>query len=141
MATKPDKENSSSKKNVLKKSVGIKKPVAKAKKQVEEEDVDFEDDKTATKAGKKSVGLISRKDDDDGEEDIEEEDDNLKQGEEDEDWDPDFNEFDLPKSSKKTPSTRKSVKDDDDDFKIDDEFKDLFGSKSSSKKYNEDDDY
>ena len=41
MATKPDKENSSSKKNVLKKGAGIKKSASKAKKQVEEEDIDF----------------------------------------------------------------------------------------------------
>ena len=139
MATKPDKENSSSKKNVLKKGVGIKKSASKTKKQVDEEDIDFEDGKKAMKSSKKSEGLISRKDDD--EEDIEEENDNLKQGEEDEDWDPDFNEFDLPKSSKKTLVTRKSVKEDDDEFKVDEEFKDLFGSKSSSKKYNDDDDY
>ena len=139
MATKPDKENSSSKKNVLKKGAGIKKATAKTKKQVEDEDIEFEDDKKGTKASKKSEGLISRNDDD--EEDIEEEGDNLKQGEEDEDWDPDFNEFDLPKSSKKTPSVKKGVKDDDDDYKVDDEFKDLFGSNSSSKKYKEDDDY
>lgn len=139
MATKPDKENSSSKKNFIKKGVGIKKSASKAKKQVEEEDIDFEDGKKAMKPSKKSDGIISRQDDD--EEDIEEEDDNLKQGEEDEDWDPDFNEFDLPKSSKKTSSIKKSVKDDEDDFKVDDEFKDLFGTNSSSKKYKEDDDY
>ena len=45
--------------------------------------------------------------------------------EEEEEWDPDFEEFDLPKSkAKKTPGGKKPA-DDDEDFKIDEEFKDL----------------
>lgn len=51
--------------------------------------------------------------------------------EEDENWDPDFEEFDLPKSKGKKVSTGSGTGkkgkggDDDDDLSVDDEFKDL----------------
>ena len=47
--------------------------------------------------------------------------------EEDDDWDPDFDEFDVPKSTgKKAPAKKGAkVKDDDEDFKVDEEFSDL----------------
>ena len=47
--------------------------------------------------------------------------------EEEEDWDPDFDEFDIPKSKgkKAAPSGKKSSEEEE-DFKIDDEFKDMF---------------
>lgn len=64
----------------------------------------------------------------------EEETDEWEKAEEDEDWDPDFDEFDIPKSTKK--GGRKGI-DDDDDYKTDDEFKDLFGDSSAG--FDEDD--
>ena len=47
--------------------------------------------------------------------------------EEEEEWDPDFEEFDLPKSkAKKSAGTsKKSAGSDEDDFKMDDDFKDM----------------
>jgi hypothetical protein len=51
--------------------------------------------------------------------------------EEDDDWDPDFEEFDLPKSKVKKTSTgggaagKKAGKEEEDDLGIDDEFKDM----------------
>ena len=50
--------------------------------------------------------------------------DEWEKGDEDDNWDPDFEEFDLPKSKGKKTPAKKSVKDDD-DFKVDDDFKDL----------------
>ncbi len=137
MAAKSDKEKSF-KKDVPQKSAGIKKSSAKSKKIADEDVFDLEDNEATPKAGKRSASVKSKSDDDDNIDDIEEDETPVK-AEEDEDWDPDFNEFDLPKSSKKILPTKKGSRDSDEDFKIDDEFKDLFGS-SSSRKYNEDDD-
>lgn len=139
MAAKSDKEKSS-KKDALQKPAGVKKSPVKSKKIVEEDDVDLGDDETIPKAGKIHASAINKSDDYNDIDDIEV-DDSPNKVEEDEDWDPDFDEFDLPKSSKKILLTKKGSRDSDDDFKVDDEFKDLFGSNSSSKKYNEDDDY
>ena len=81
------------------------------------------------------------------EEEVEEDDevaDDLDDSEEEDDsWDPDFEEFDLPKSKK---GGGKKEADEDEDFKIeeDPEFKDLFGSsgrKGSSGFDDEDDDF
>ena len=44
--------------------------------------------------------------------------------EEEENWDPDFEEFDIPKSKAKKSGGKKGA-DDDDDFKLDEEFKDM----------------
>ena len=51
--------------------------------------------------------------------------DEWEKGEEGDDWDPDFDEFDVPKSAAKKSVGKKGGKDEDDDFKIDDDFKDL----------------
>ena len=62
-------------------------------------------------------------------------------------WDPDFDEFDIPKSKTKSggtagkkPGGKKAT---DDDFKMDDDFKEfgLFNDKSSHPDDDEDDDY
>ena len=39
-------------------------------------------------------------------------------------WDPDFDEFDIPKSKAKKSTGKKGVEEED-DFKVDDEFKDM----------------
>jgi nucleolin len=51
-----------------------------------------------------------------------------KPEEEDDDWDPDFDEFDVPGSGAKKATVKKGKKgkvEDDDDFKVDDDFKEL----------------
>ena len=57
--------------------------------------------------------------------------DEWEKPEEEENWDPDFEEFDVPKSKGKKSTTAGGKKaGDDDDFKLeDDEFKDLFNDK------------
>lgn len=51
-----------------------------------------------------------------------------EEGEVEEEWDPDFDEFDLPKSKVKKSTGKKA--EEEDDFKFeDDEFKDLFDEK------------
>lgn len=136
MAVKLNKENASLKKTGPQKNAG--KP-AKIKKQGEEDSIDFEDDENTTKAGKKSTQVTGK-----GDGDTEDEGDDIssKKGEEDdENWDPDFDEFDLPKSSKKVSFGKKETKDNEDEFKVDEEFQDYFNS-PSKKKYNDsDDDY
>ena len=62
--------------------------------------------------------------------------------EEEEEWDPDFEEFDVPKSKGKKaagPAGKKGVEEED-DFKVDDEFKDLFDGGDDFDD-DEDDDY
>ena len=100
------------------------------------------------KAGKKASAVKNKAKDDDEDEDdsdaladVDEEDDNWKKVEDDDDWDPDFAEFDLPKSGSKKGGVGKKGKDEDDDFKIDDEFKDLFGSSKRGNHYDDDDDF
>ncbi|HRN57076.1 MAG TPA: hypothetical protein PLL71_11525, partial [Agriterribacter sp.] len=53
-------------------------------------------------------------------------------------WDPDFDEFDIPKSRAKKAGGKKG-KDDDDDLGIDDEFKDM-GLFDDGGGYDDDDD-
>jgi sodium/potassium-transporting ATPase subunit alpha len=98
---------------------------------LEEEEVESVSKKTSKVSGSEG--------DDDNEEDVELDDEADGWNKADEDWDPDFAEFDLPKSktAKKSPGGKKGAKDDD-DFKIDDEFKDLFGG-SSPRQDNDDD--
>ncbi|MCX8483245.1 MAG: hypothetical protein ORN50_06650, partial [Crocinitomicaceae bacterium] len=61
----------------------------------------------------------------------------------DDDWDPDFDEFDIPKSKgKKAAPGPKKKADEEDDFKIDEDFKefDLFNDKSNGFDDDEEDD-
>ena len=59
---------------------------------------------------------------------------------EDEEWDPDFEEFDLPKSKgKKAVGGAKKGAEEEEDFKVDDEFKDLFNDGASLDEDEEDD--
>lgn len=141
MAARSDKAKKSIDNVVSQNNAGIKKPSLKSKKLIheEEEDVEIEDVRILT-SGKKAGSVKAKSEDEEDEVDEIEEDDNWKKEDDDEDWDPDFAEFDLPKSSsKKGVTIKKGIKEDDDDFKIDDEFKDLFSHRSS--KYDDDDDY
>lgn len=91
-----------------------------AKKKAEDDDDDELDEEAPKKSGKAS------KDDDEDDEVPEKEDDWNK--EEAEEWDPDFEEFDLPKSKgKKAAGTGTKPAEEEEDFKVEDEeFKDLF---------------
>jgi hypothetical protein len=131
-------ENMTSKSDKGKKSLGKtkteshepeKKSSTKSKKQFEEdddEDLD-EDDNVETPAAKKGKTASSKKnasdedDDDDGGED---EVDDWDKVEEEESWDPDFEEFDIPKSKAKKTAGKKG-EEEEEDFKLDDEFKDM----------------
>ena len=68
-------------------------------------------------------------------------DDDWEQVEEDENWDPDFDEFDIPKSKTKKSGGGKKASDDD-DLGIDDEFKDLgFDDYDGGGGFDEEDDF
>jgi hypothetical protein len=143
MATKPDKEKKSpGKTGSASAKDSVKKTSSKPAKQTEEDDDDELDDETETPVSKKSGKAASSKtkkgddDDDDGEEDGPDE---WEKPEEEEEWDPDFEEFDVPKSKvKKADSGGKKPVEDDFTFE-DDEFKDLLNDKDYDD--DEEDDY
>lgn len=87
----------------------------------------------------KKSGKTSKEDDEDDDDDVE--DDNWNKDEaEGEEWDPDFEEFDLPKSKgKKAVGGAKKGAEEEEDFKVDDEFKDLFNDGASLDEDEEDD--
>ena len=144
MASKPGKE-----KKITGKATpdpeSAKKESSKPKKQTEEDDDDdeLEDDadvKPSKKAGKGAVSSKKGKDaedDDDGPEVVDE----WEKVEEEENWDPDFEEFDIPKSKgkKSTGVAGKKGVEEEEEFKVDDEFKDLF--EGGDEFDEEDDDY
>ena len=77
------------------------------------------------KADKASKSAAKKKDvDEDDLEEEEEVNDDWEKTEEDASWDPDFEEFDVPKKSAKKPGKFKSG-DEDDDFNLNDDFKDI----------------
>ena len=81
------------------------------------------------------------KDDDDDDDDVEVADD-WEKPEEDDNWDPDFDEFDVPKSKGKKITGKKAAKEEEEEFKVDDDFKDLgFDDLSGGGFDDEDDDY
>jgi DNA-directed RNA polymerase subunit delta len=136
------------KKTADKKSASAEKPVSRkspsktpSKKDPEEDTEDDEASPAAkSTAGRTASAAKSKKpesDDDDG--DDEEPVDDWEKPEEEDNWDPDFAEFDVPKSknTRKTPGK----KGDDDDFAIDDEFKDMGLFDDSPGYDDEDDDY
>jgi DNA-directed RNA polymerase subunit delta len=134
MASKPGKEKKDTGKIIPDKE-SSKKESSKPKKQMEEDNDDddvLEDDDTDVKPAKKGGKAAASKkgkgdddDDDDGPDEVDE----WEKVEEEENWDPDFEEFDIPKSKGKKSTGvagKKAVAPDDEDFKIDDEFKDMF---------------
>lgn len=132
MASKPDKEKKPSGKTTTASGKDSEKNISsRPKKQMEEEDELEDTDEIETtpiskKGGKASP--VSKKgkvdDDDEAADDVV---DDWDKVEEEEEWDPDFEEFDLPKSKGKKAgggaAGKKGI--DEEDFKIDDEFKDL----------------
>ena len=132
MASKSDKgKKPSGKTNAASGKEHLKKESSKPKKQMEEDDDDddLNDEEAETSAVSKKKPAISskksKKDDDD--DDVEDVVDDWNKVEEEEEWDPDFEEFDLPKSKgKKTGSGGgKKGLEEEDEFKFDDEFKDM----------------
>lgn len=144
MTSKSDKEKKSAGKTGS--PVGkatAKKDSPKPKKQVEEDDDDeLDDDEMETPAASKKAGKVAaaskKSKDDDDDDDVVDEPDEWEKPEEEENWDPDFDEFDVPKSKgKKSPAGKKGGGEDDFKFE-DDEFKDLFNDKDYD---DEEDDY
>jgi len=77
------------------------------------------------KADKASKSAAKKKDvDEDDLEDEEDLNDDWEKTEEDTSWDPDFEEFDMPKKASKKPGKFKPS-DDDDDFNLNDDLKDI----------------
>ena len=111
-----------------------KKASSKPKKQEEEDAEDLEEDEEmdvkATKKGAKPAAVKKSGDDDDDDDAGEDEPDEWEKPEEEEEWDPDFDEFDIPTSKNKkstgTVAGGKKGKEEEDDFKVDEEFKDLY---------------
>jgi len=129
MTSKPDKEKKSTgKTNNPSRKDADKKISPKSKKQEEDDDALEEEEEVETTPSSKKGGKAasaskkSKSNDDDGDEDPIDEWDKV---EEDEEWDPDFEEFDLPKSKVKKSSGGKKGAEEEEEFKIDDEFKDL----------------
>jgi len=77
------------------------------------------------KADKATKSAAKKKDvDDDDLEEEEEVNDDWEKAEDDTSWDPDFEEFDVPKKAAKKPGKFKPS-DEDDDFNLNDDFKDI----------------
>jgi DNA-directed RNA polymerase subunit delta len=147
MTSKPGKGKTPGK--VAPEKETAKKESSKPKKQVEEDEEDDELEENgeevtpAKKGGKTAVAAKKSKggEDDDDEEGGDDEVDDWNKVEEEEEWDPDFEEFDIPKSKgkKATGVAGKKGAEEEDDFKIDDEFKDMFNDESNFDE--EEDDY
>ena len=140
MASKSDKEKKSAGRNGSPEKPAAKKPSTKPKKQLEGEEDEIEEeveeDNLKANSRKGKAAPVSKKDVD-GEEDEEAEEvlDEWEKPEEEEEWDPDFEEFDIPKSKGK--KSGKAAAGEEEDFKFEDEeFKDLFGDKT----FDDDDD-
>jgi DNA-directed RNA polymerase subunit delta len=137
MAIKPDKAKKAAEKT---NSAPGKHPADKNNskpKKVEEANEDDElfeeevDKKPAAKSIKGAVaGAVAKKSTDEEEDDeVDDGPDEWEKPEEEEEWDPDFEEFDVPQSKGRKSSSGKKGEIEEDDFKIDDEFKDLFNDK------------
>jgi DNA-directed RNA polymerase subunit delta len=126
-----------------------KKSTSTPKKEPEDDDDDddFEDAELevtppAKKGAKAATSTKKGKSADDDEEDDgkEEEPDEWEKPAEEDNWDPDFEEFDVPKSKgKKAGPAGKKPAEEEEDFKIDDEFKDMFNDDGFGEE--EEDDY
>ena len=128
MALKSDKPKNSAKKTAEPKKFTTGKP--ELKKDIDEDDdLDDIEDKVdiETKPVVKSKKSSKKKSDDEDEDDDEQEveiADEWEKPEEEDNWDPDFDEFDIPKSKTKKAAAKKPSKDED-DFKVDSDFKEL----------------
>ena len=125
MTSKSDKEKKVSGKIISDTNKTAKKESPKPAKKDEDDDDELEDDIEETSPKQKAGKASSKK----GE-----------KVEAEEEWDPDFAEFDVPKSKgKKAVTPVKKGGGDEDDFKVDDEFKDMFND--GDELNDEEDDY
>lgn len=137
MASKSGNKNSAYKKNGLQKDSETNKQLTDSENQDKKDNLNFDDNEKVSKPLKKTGSVV--KENDENEIEFEEEESSVDDSKEvEDDWDPDFDEFDLPKSSKKILPGKKSVKESEDEFKVDEEFEDFFNS-SPKKKYDDDD--
>ena len=148
MATKSDKEKKATGKIISDSNkTSAKKESSKPAKREEDDDDDLDDESEETspkqKSGKASVSSKKNKEEDDDDDDdvADDKQDDWEKGDEGEEWDPDFAEFDVPKSKGKKAATpaKKGAVEEEDDFKVDDEFKDMFNDSDDFSE--EDDDY
>ena len=151
MATKPDKEKKSpGKTGSLSARTDAKKTSPKAKKPMDDDDDEPDDEmetapdskkpaRVAGGAGKTVTSSKTKKDDDDDDDVVDDGPDEWEKPVEEEEWDPDFEEFDVPKSKiKKADAGGKKAVDDEFAFE-DDEFKELLND--SDYDDDEEDDY
>jgi len=146
MATKPNNEKKTvAKKSAPEKNADPKKAPASSEVDGDEEDDDLdEEEATAKPAVKAKAGGKKKKteDDEEDEDDADTEvDDEWEKPADEDNWDPDFEEFDVPKSkTKKTPGKKSG---EEDDLKIDDDFKEfgLFNDADGGNDFDEDDDF
>ncbi|HEY8733266.1 MAG TPA: hypothetical protein VIL90_01790 [Puia sp.] len=136
MAPKSDKENKGLKKSGPASSKPVAKPASKKIKEEEDDGVDDEEveaPKTTAKKGVKATASKTKKksedddDDDEAEGETEDEVDEWDKVEEDEEWDPDFDEFDVPRSKTKkaAPGGKKAAKGEEDELGLDEEYKNM----------------
>ena len=125
MTTKSDNE----KKVAAKKSAVItkdtsEKDISKSKSGDDDDDDDLDDVEEPKKSTSKSKASKKKSldDEDDDDEDVAEIEDDWEKPEEGDGWDPDFDEFDVPKSKGKKAGAKKT---EEDDLKMDDDFKEF----------------
>ena len=122
-----------------------KKSSSLAKKKEEDDDdddIDEVEDDTPKKGRKAAASSkASKNGDDDDDEDVAgaDEPDEWEKPVEEEEWDPDFDEFDIPKSTGKKATGSKKAAGEEEDFAIDDEFKDLGFFDDSNSGFDDDD--
>lgn len=137
MVPKSDKENKNTGRKPAASKKSSEKPSPKSKPMDDDEDDDFDDDEetnvksSSVKASKGASKKKAEDDDDDDDDTGVDEVDEWEKPEEEDTWDPDFEEFDIPKSKgKKATGTGGAGKKAgaDDDLGLDEEFKefDLF---------------
>ena len=143
MASKSDKVKKVSEKIISDTNKTAKKESSKPAKKDEDDENELEDDIEETSPKQKAGKASSKKgkeEDDDEEDEADDKEDDWEKVEAEEEWDPDFAEFDVPKSKgKKAVTPVKKGGADEDDFKVDDEFKDMFND--GDELNDEEDDY
>lgn len=123
-------------KKVTKNPVGETKSDKTKKAEVKPKNSDEDDDMYLDNEKPTKKSISSKSDDEDDDLDVQ---DDWEKPEDDDNWDPDFEEFDVPKSKvKKTPGKKSS---DEDEFSVDDEFKDLGFFDDDSSGFESEDDY
>jgi DNA-directed RNA polymerase subunit delta len=139
---KSEKPKKASVKKVNDAEEPVKKASSRPAKNEDDDDDDELDGEETPKKGRKPSSKKSGEDEEEEEEDETDEVDDWNKVEEEEEWDPDFNEFDIPKSKgKKSTGGAKKGASDEDDFGIDEEFKDMGFADDFNDGFDDDDDF